>query len=93
MKNEKKKDVLRVSFWEGGRFEHAKTGIYPRRLYFDADWIDKRWTRKVKKIPKKGTLKMDGVVVYVYHFTHEGCEVTDSNGDPVESSFSHVQCD
>ena len=88
-----KKELVHVTFSQGGEAEYSKTGVYPENLYFYSELHDKEWKRKVKNVPKEGTLKTDGKVLYSYLFSHEGCEMVGSNGQQVEVAFAHVMCD
>lgn len=89
----KLKDIVHVTFSQGGMLESIRTGVYPQYLDFYSEIQCKSWRHKVKGDSKKGTLKSGGNLLYSYNFTNEGCEVLDSNGNKVEVLMTHIMCD
>lgn len=77
---------LNVVYNQGGMYEYAKTGVYPRSLEIHDVSLNKRWRRKITEAKNTGFLKIGNKVIYSYHVNIEQEEVTifDCSNNPIE---------
>lgn len=66
---------LSVEFWQGGKEEFKRTGIYPQWLYFSSKELNCSWSVRFNKKLQIGCLKIDNKTFYNYVFTESKCEV------------------
>ena len=68
-------DDLTVIREQGGMREFIKTGIYPDYVVFYSAKLKKRWRQKVVKENQNGHVKSNGIVIFKYELSDNGCRV------------------
>jgi hypothetical protein len=58
---------LNVIYKQGGMYEFAKTGVYPRSIEIHDPVLNKTWRRKITEANCSGELKLDRKIIYSYH--------------------------
>jgi hypothetical protein len=66
---------IQLTIVRGGRFEFARTGIYPEYLQFYFPEENKRWRVKLQHEVQSGFLRSKGEIQYEYQYMNETCKI------------------
>lgn len=66
---------VQLTIVRGGRFEFARTGIYPEYLQFYFPEEDKRWRVKLQHEVQSGFLRSKGEIQYEYQYMNDSCKI------------------
>lgn len=58
---------LKVTYRQGGMYEFARTGEYPRKLLVYDPTLNKRWWRKISEEKNAGELKIGDKTIFRFH--------------------------
>ena len=67
--------TIQLTIVRGGRFEFARTGIYPEYLQFFFPEENKRWRVKLQHEVQSGFLRSKGEIQYEYQYINESCKI------------------
>lgn len=89
---------LKVSHSRGGRKEFEETCIYPEYLIFSSKKHNGKWQCTYNSVAEKGSLYIEGKVIFNYVLYNSYCEIQEVNKDGtisdwVEIEITKVLCD